>query len=76
MMKYINIVTPFALVLGAACSPENTQTNIANPAATFCVEQGGSYTPATADTAATCTLADGRIVDAWDYFRENASAAG
>jgi putative hemolysin len=75
-MKYMNIVVPFALVLGAACTSENTQTGIANPAATFCVEQGGSYTLATADTAATCTLADGRTVDAWGYFRANASAAG
>jgi putative hemolysin len=42
----------------------------------FAIEQGGSYTLATADTAATCTLADGRTVDAWGYFRANASAAG
>ncbi|MXU65580.1 DUF333 domain-containing protein [Rhodobacteraceae bacterium KN286] len=39
---------------------------LANPAATFCVEGGGSYDL----TDGSCTLADGTRVDGWDHFRK------
>ncbi|MDH5246980.1 MAG: amidohydrolase family protein [Betaproteobacteria bacterium] len=48
------------------------QVGLPNPAAAFCVEQGGQYQ--VADTASgarsVCRLADGRVVDAWDFFRQ------
>lgn len=49
-----------------------TATETPNPAAVFCVDKGGSYSIVDGDTGqhGICTLADGRVVDAWDYFRE------
>ena len=41
---------------------------LANPAAVYCEDQGGTY--GLDDDA--CTLPDGSVVNAWDYFRENA----
>ena len=48
-----------------------------NPAAIFCVEQGGSYTivDGADGQRGMCRLADGHEVDAWEYFREQQSAA-
>ena len=50
----------------------NTATNIANPAATFCIAEGGSYSIVDGDGGqrGVCTFAGGRQVDAWEYFRE------
>lgn len=42
-------------------------TELANPAATFCVANGGAYSI----EDSSCTLADGRIVNAWDYLRDS-----
>ena len=42
-------------------------TRIANPAASFCAENGGTYDLA----SGSCTLADGKVVDGWNYFREH-----
>lgn len=56
----------------AACAEETPKVGLANPAATFCIEQGGRYE--IRDTAngqtGICILPDGREVDAWEYFRE------
>ncbi len=63
------ILTPLA-----ACDPVPEQsTELANPAATFCVESGGTYEIRDGSNGQTgvCILADGREVDAWEYFREN-----
>jgi hypothetical protein len=38
---------------------------VANPAAVYCGVQGGTYS---ADDE-TCALADGRVVDSWEFFR-------
>lgn len=48
-------------------------TEIPNPAAVFCVETGGAYSMETtaAGTRGLCTLPDGRVVDAWEHFRDN-----
>ena len=60
----------------AACddtpSPDTT-TQLANPAATFCIESGAQYEIRDGDNgqSGVCILPDGREVDAWEYFREN-----
>ncbi|MBB1314582.1 DUF333 domain-containing protein [Aliivibrio sp. SR45-2] len=38
-----------------------------NPAATYCIDQLGAYN---LDNS-TCTLKNGEMVDAWDFFRSN-----
>ena len=58
----------------AACDPVPEQsTELANPAATFCVESGAKYEIRDGADGQTgvCILPDGREVDAWEYFREN-----
>lgn len=47
-------------------------TQLTNPAAAFCIAEGGSYAivQGTDGQTGTCTLAGGRQLDAWDFFRE------
>lgn len=61
----------------AACEPASTKSEpenvgLANPAAVFCTESGGTYDIRNGADGqyGLCTLPDGREVDAWDYFRE------
>ncbi len=49
-------------------------TELANPSATFCIRNGGRYEIRTAvdgGQTGVCVLPDGRVVDAWQYLREN-----
>ena len=65
-----------AALLGtiAACDEAaNQPVGLANPAATFCVESGGTYeiVDGAEGQSGICTLPDGTKKDAWEYFREN-----
>ncbi len=67
---------PIALILCAssAFSQAKTKTSMANPAATFCVENGGEYQirkNADGSEYGVCLLSDGTEVDAWDYLRSH-----
>ncbi len=42
-----------------------------NPAAVFCADQGGEYLLDSGE----CRLADGTVVDGWEYYRENVDSA-
>ena len=55
------------LLLLSACNSQSTSTDLglANPAATYCAQQGGSYH---LDSGA-CELPDGSQVDGWEYYR-------
>ena len=58
----------------AACSPEPGVTKpqkLANPAAVYCAEQGGTskVEQTTAGAVGYCHLPDGRVIDEWEYFR-------
>ena len=49
---------------------------LANPAATYCIETGGEYEitkAADGSEAGACTLSDGTKMDAWEYFRSQNS---
>jgi putative hemolysin len=55
---------------------EPSTVGLANPAAVFCVESGGTYVirrAADGSESGVCILADGTEVDAWAYFREKAA---
>ena len=54
----------------------DSSTKLANPAATFCIAEGGSYAivDGADGTHGVCTLPGGREVDAWEYFRERHSS--
>ncbi|MEM6579577.1 MAG: DUF333 domain-containing protein [Pseudomonadota bacterium] len=57
--------------LAHASSSETSQSLIANPAATFCEEEGGTYRIVSEETGerGVCVLPDGEEVDAWEFFR-------
>lgn len=74
-------VLPIGLL--AACGdddkPANTTTapaGIANPASTFCVEQGGTVeiVDEAGGQVGYCNLPDGSRVEEWEYFRSQSSA--
>ncbi|WP_425043654.1 DUF333 domain-containing protein [Primorskyibacter sp. S87] len=63
-----------SLSLMVACSPQPDQRpQTANPAATFCIENGGRYDIREGNDGQVgiCVLADGTEVDAWQYFRDS-----
>ena len=51
-------------------SGEGGGAGLANPAAVFCEEQGGTVS----GVEPMCELPDGTVVDAWEYFREQSDA--
>ncbi len=55
------------LSLFGACGSESDtdQPGLANPAAVFCEEQGGTVS----GPEPMCELPDGSVVDAWEYYR-------
>ncbi len=65
-----------ALVALAACAQEDAApkgAGLANPAAVFCTEQGGTLKIVTekAGERGICVLPDGTERDSWEYFREH-----
>jgi len=62
----VGIVAVFIGIAFAVQGIDNSpsQVSIANPSATYCIENGGEY-----DLDGTCTLSDGTQCDAWEYFR-------
>lgn len=79
-MKALVTLPIFAAVtMLAACDTTpyaNDPTNTANTAATFCVAHGGSYDirdDAQGNKVGFCVFADGKEIDAWEYFRVNAT---
>lgn len=69
MLRFLLVFISFISIFHAAASPASETPN---PAATFCIEQGGSYkiVDGTDGQRGVCTLADGSDVDAWTHFRE------
>ena len=63
---------PIAVALVLATGTASAQ-QAPNPAAVFCVEQGGRYEIIQESSGARgiCVLPDGRRIDAWKYYREH-----
>lgn len=60
------------LATSAAAQLPETKTTMANPAATFCIENGGAYEIREDDAGnklGYCILSDGTEVDAWEFIR-------
>jgi putative hemolysin len=79
--KVLGILFLTVAVAMTGCSPETAEdeqpaaTALSNPAANYCVENGGTYEirrAADGSQTGVCVLEDGTEVDAWDYFREEA----
>lgn len=79
MRKFLYIA-PMLLVL-AACKEQPQQqedspqaaVDMANPAAVYCIEQGGDIKIRDAELGQVgyCHLPDGRIIEEWEFFRTN-----
>ncbi|CUH45768.1 putative hemolysin [Ruegeria atlantica] len=70
------LLTAASLTALSACdqpASNDSSTQLANPAATFCVESGNRYEIRDGEGGqiGICILPDGTEVDAWEYFREN-----
>ncbi|WP_170331607.1 MULTISPECIES: DUF333 domain-containing protein [Alphaproteobacteria] len=73
-MKPIAIATLAALTATSALAQATTRTTMANPAATFCIENEGEYQirkNTDGSEYGVCILKDGTEVDAWDYLRSH-----
>lgn len=59
-------------------TPGGTSTEIANPASTFCVEQGGTVeiVDEAGGQVGYCNLPDGTRVEEWEYFNSQTSTTG
>lgn len=68
MFRFMSIVASIGSCIFATGA---IASETANPAAAYCADQGGSYSimDGTQGQRGICRLADGREVDAWDYFR-------
>jgi putative hemolysin len=57
----------------AACETEPPKPQLANPAATYCIDSGARYEIRDGSDGqyGVCILPDGREVDAWEHFRAN-----
>lgn len=64
------------VVLSGCLSSQNDepQLDMANPASTYCVEQGGESilkTSKSGDQYGICRFSNGREIEEWKYYREN-----
>ena len=72
-MKLPALIATGLLAAGSALAqPAKTTTTLANPAATFCVENGGVYeikSDTDGNQSGLCVFPDGAKIDAWDFLR-------
>ncbi|WP_367397076.1 MULTISPECIES: putative hemolysin [Ruegeria] len=69
-----SIVLTGCLLAATAAAAEGTKTSMPNPAATFCIENDGTYQLRKNEDGSVygiCILKDGTEVDAWDYLRSH-----
>lgn len=70
-----NVFGPAAALAFVVLSPAGglANTGLANPAATYCIAQGGLYGIRDGADGQTgiCQLPDGTSMDAWTYYRKN-----
>ena len=57
----------------ASPDPGQEQITLPNPAAQFCIEEGGQYDIREGDKGmvGVCVMPDGTEYDAWSYYRES-----
>jgi len=81
MKPILTLAAVGSLAVLAACddySAPNQPTDAANPAATFCINQGHAYEirkDADDNAYGVCKFKGGGEQDAWEYFRVNATGA-
>ncbi|GAA6179182.1 hypothetical protein NBRC116594_06200 [Shimia sp. NS0008-38b] len=78
MKLFLTAAAATSILVLAGCEDPapNDPTSVANPAATFCVAQGNTYEireAADGSQYGVCLLSGGGEIDAWEYFRTNAT---
>lgn len=70
-MRLLTLAPSLLLVGCAASQSADRPVSIANPAATYCVEKGGTVEIRSTANGQTgyCHLPDGRVIDEWEFFR-------
>ena len=81
-MQFLLTTLTASLLLGGCGKTTEPAASIgmANPAAVYCVQQGGKSEPVTTEAgqSSNCHLPDGRVVEEWTLYRTDhpAPAAG
>ncbi len=83
-MKLLYITILASVLIGCSTTPTKTgesknnnetpKVGIANPASTYCIEQGGELSIKKDETGGEygiCKLKDGIEIEEWKFFREN-----
>lgn len=75
-MYKVLFILSCTVVLSACLSSQNDeqQTDMANPASVYCVEQGGESilkASKSGDQYGVCRFSNGREIEEWKYYREN-----
>ncbi len=73
-MKILILTVAAAFAATGTLAQTTTKTTMANPAATFCIENEGDYQirkNADGSEYGVCVLPDGTEVDAWDFLRSH-----
>ena len=61
-----------AMLSACAGAQPNKAVGMANPASTYCIEQGGKLEMRKDETGAEyamCHLPNGKVIEEWDFFR-------
>lgn len=76
LVASLSVATLFAT--NAFANEDTPMLGMANPAATYCIDQGGeTKTVSTLEGEhGICILSDGTEVGQWEYFRQNQDAQG
>ena len=71
LMKFYVSVISLVLTGCVSATPSTENAQLANPASTYCVEQGGTVEirKEAAGKKGYCRLPDGRVVEEWELFR-------
>lgn len=72
-MKRLCLFLPLALVGCSSDHNESPATGLANPAAVWCVQQGGTRVPVQSPQGVRteCRLSDGQTIDEWELWRRD-----
>jgi putative hemolysin len=77
LIAIILVAISFLMGCQKQASPGDGNTQIANPSATYCVEQGNEYiikTAADGSQSGICKFKDGTACDGWAYYRKECGA--
>ncbi|HCR9749118.1 TPA: DUF333 domain-containing protein [Citrobacter koseri] len=83
-MRFMFVALPCALALSACSSssqpeaPKPPQIGMANPAAVYCEQKGGTRVPVQSPQGVRteCKLPGGEVIDEWDLWRRDHPASG